>query len=60
MTTKENKNQDIEVYERLTRLETKVDEILDNHLTAIERKVNWGIALIVTTLVGIVVDLLMK
>jgi Mg2+ and Co2+ transporter CorA len=48
--------QDLE--SRVVRLETKVDEIIDNHLAHIDEKVNWIIGLIVTTLLSVVFFLL--
>lgn len=46
--------------ERLTRMETMVDEIRNNHLVHLEAKVDRITWLIIVTLVGIVANLIDK
>ena len=48
--------QDLE--SRVVRLETKVDDIINNHLAHLDQKVNWIIGLIVTTLISVIFFLL--
>jgi len=58
----------IQIRERLTRTETKVDTILSNHLPHIEAKVDkvdrrvWIvlISIIISTLIGVATKLLLK
>ena len=45
------------VKERITRLETKVDDVMTNHLPHIQKKVDRIQWLIITTLVTVVVGL---
>ena len=41
---------------RLTKLEVNVNEIKNNHLPHIERKVDWLIGLVITSLIAIIVS----
>ena len=50
----------IDIEGRLTALETKVDEIANNHLPHIQSKVDRIEWLLVVTLVGVVANLLVK
>ena len=54
----EQSDHDIQVYERIARLETMVSEIKDNHLAHIEARLTWIFGLLITTLIGIVSMLL--
>lgn len=47
----------LSIESRITRLETVVEEIKTNHLVHIERKLSWGVALLITTLVSVIVSL---
>ena len=47
----------LSVEQRLTRLETIVDEIKNNHLVHIEAKIDKMTWLVVTSLVGVVANL---
>lgn len=48
----------IKLHERVAIVETLLTEIKDNHLHTLENKVNWLLALIITTLVSVVLSLL--
>ena len=45
---------------RLTKVETLLDEIKDNHLPHIETKINWIMGLMITALIAIVLDLISR
>ncbi len=48
-----------EIYERITRLEVKVEEIVKNHLPHLEGKVDRIGWLLVTTLISIIIGLIL-
>jgi hypothetical protein len=54
----ENGEYKISIEQRITRLETQLEEVIENHLPHIESKVDRITWLLVTTLVGIVLLLL--
>ena len=51
---------EVSVENRLTRLETLLDEIKNNHLAHLEMKVDRITWILVTSLVALSVDLLMR
>ena len=48
----------ISMHERMAKVETKVDSILNNHLPHIYSRVNWTLGILVTGLVSIILLLL--
>ena len=50
----------ISIESRMTRVETKLEEILVNHLPHLEAKVDRITWLIITTLVAVVIDLIVR
>ena len=52
-----NEEYKLDTTERITRLETKVDEILGNHLPHIQDKIDRIQWLLVTSLVGVIISL---
>lgn len=50
----------VSIEQRLTRLETQLLEVVVNHLPHIEKKVDRLTWLLVTTLLGVVVDLILR
>ena len=43
--------------EGLGRVEEKLEEIINNHLAHLDNKMWWGVALAISVLVGLVIDL---
>lgn len=61
MNPKENNSKyKVSIEQRLTSLEVKVEDIIDNHLKSIAMKLDRGFWLILTVLVGVVVDLALR
>ena len=52
----ENGQYKLSVEQRLTRLETVVDEIKNNHLVHLETKLNWAVGLLIANMGGIIVS----
>ena len=52
----ENGMYKLSVEQRLTRLETTVAEIRDNHLPHLEMKMNWAVGLLIANLGGVIVS----
>lgn len=50
----ENGHYKLSVEQRLTRLETVVDEIKNNHLVHLETKLNWAVGLLIANMGGII------
>ena len=50
----DNGDYKITIEQRITRLETIVEDIRDNHLHTMNKKMNWMIGLFVTGLIGII------
>mgnify|MGYP001599050823 CR=1 FL=1 len=57
---KTNFNRTIEIESRLTKLETKLDEIMINHLPHLSAKLNWILGLFVSALITLIFLLLNK
>ena len=50
----------LEQEKRMTRLETKLDEIMANHLPHLDSKLNWILGLFVSALITLIFLLLSK
>lgn len=42
---------ELKIEQRLTKLETRLDEAINNHLAHLDRKVNWLIGLLISSVV---------
>ena len=60
MENNNNSRYRISIESRMTRVETKLEEILVNHLPHLEAKVDKITWLIITTLVTVVIDLIVR
>ena len=54
----DNNNYKITIEQRITRLETKLDDLIDNHIHGMNKKLNWILVSFVAILVGVIVNLI--
>jgi tetrahydromethanopterin S-methyltransferase subunit G len=50
----------VTIENRLATLEVKIEEIMENHLPSIEKKVDWVTGLLITNLISLILLLLSK